>query len=276
MGLSLGAAPSCTARSRATTPSVRAIATSAKQAIASARPEPAPPALECLARWYGGNPLLREGQWGLSLADGGWLRLDDGVRKGLEERLASPDLEDVLSVPYTSNDSGGPVTERDRDPGRVRVERLLQENYGASRSEVSKQLVDVDFFGKSVQVHAKVEAALNRVVARLRVALAKAEPRRRVEIRRQLRDVSTFSWRPVARTDRISPHAFGIALDLNPSQSEYWLWSESRRWRSDMPAEIVGSFEAEGFIWGGAWYHYDTMHFEYRPELLPAAAAEPR
>jgi hypothetical protein len=24
-----------------------------------------------------------------------------------------------------------------------------------------------------------------------------------------------------------------------------------------------------GFIWGGYWYHYDTMHFEYRPELLP-------
>ena len=29
--------------------------------------------------------------------------------------------------------------------------------------------------------------------------------------------------------------------------------------------------EAEGFIWGGRWYHYDTMHFEYRPELLDDA-----
>ncbi|MEJ2663631.1 MAG: M15 family metallopeptidase, partial [Spirochaetia bacterium] len=27
-------------------------------------------------------------------------------------------------------------------------------------------------------------------------------------------------------------------------------------------------FEKYGFIWGGKWYHYDTMHFEYRPELL--------
>ena len=27
-------------------------------------------------------------------------------------------------------------------------------------------------------------------------------------------------------------------------------------------------FERHGFIWGGKWYHYDTMHFEYRPELL--------
>jgi len=22
------------------------------------------------------------------------------------------------------------------------------------------------------------------------------------------------------------------------------------------------------FIWRGRWYHYDTMHFEYRPELF--------
>jgi len=28
-------------------------------------------------------------------------------------------------------------------------------------------------------------------------------------------------------------------------------------------------FERHGFIWGGRWWHYDTMHFEYRPELLP-------
>ncbi len=32
--------------------------------------------------------------------------------------------------------------------------------------------------------------------------------------------------------------------------------------------EIVRIFEKHGFIWGGRWYHYDTMHFEYRPELV--------
>jgi hypothetical protein len=38
-----------------------------------------------------------------------------------------------------------------------------------------------------------------------------------------------------------------------------------------VPFEIVLIFERHGFIWGGKWYHYDTMHFEYRPELAPAA-----
>jgi peptidoglycan L-alanyl-D-glutamate endopeptidase CwlK len=32
----------------------------------------------------------------------------------------------------------------------------------------------------------------------------------------------------------------------------------------------VTIFENHGFIWGGKWYHFDTMHFEYRPELLVA------
>jgi hypothetical protein len=32
----------------------------------------------------------------------------------------------------------------------------------------------------------------------------------------------------------------------------------------------VEIFERHGFIWGGKWFHYDTMHFEYRPEMLPA------
>jgi hypothetical protein len=38
-----------------------------------------------------------------------------------------------------------------------------------------------------------------------------------------------------------------------------------------MPEEIVAIFEKHGFIWGGKWYHFDTMHFEYRPELLGAS-----
>ena len=37
------------------------------------------------------------------------------------------------------------------------------------------------------------------------------------------------------------------------------------------PLEIVEIFERHGFIWGGKWYHFDTFHFEYRPELITLA-----
>jgi D-alanyl-D-alanine carboxypeptidase len=32
-------------------------------------------------------------------------------------------------------------------------------------------------------------------------------------------------------------------------------------------------FEQHGFVWGGKWRHHDTMHFEYRPELIAVAKA---
>jgi hypothetical protein len=75
----------------------------------------------------------------------------------------------------------------------------------------------------------------------------------------------------VAGTGQPSPHSFGIAIDLNTAFSEYWYWQRHNEpiiYRNRMPEEIVSTFEKHGFIWGGKWYHFDTMHFEYRPELL--------
>ena len=56
-----------------------------------------------------------------------------------------------------------------------------------------------------------------------------------------------------------------------------WRWQRPAaplRWRNQIPQVVVAAFEAEGFIWGGRWYHYDTMHFEYRPELLDSSCYE--
>ncbi len=85
----------------------------------------------------------------------------------------------------------------------------------------------------------------------------------------------TYNCRVVAGTDALSAHAFGIAIDLNPKHTHYWRWADAApnggaiAYRNTIPLEIVSIFEKHGFIWGGRWYHYDTMHFEYRPELLP-------
>ena len=84
----------------------------------------------------------------------------------------------------------------------------------------------------------------------------------------------TFNWRRIKDTERLSLHSFGIAVDINVEYSNYWKWDDpgGERLHLDyvnrIPLEIVEIFEKHGFIWGGKWYHYDTMHFEYRPELL--------
>ena len=50
---------------------------------------------------------------------------------------------------------------------------------------------------------------------------------------------------------------------------DYWRWHKGRyRYRNRVPWAIAAIFEKHGFIWGAKWYHYDTLHFEYRPELL--------
>ena len=64
-------------------------------------------------------------------------------------------------------------------------------------------------------------------------------------------------------TDQLLPHCTDI---VDGGQ---------RRWTNRFPQVLVDTFESQGFIWGGRWYHFDTMHFEYRPELLDPACQAP-
>ena len=63
----------------------------------------------------------------------------------------------------------------------------------------------------------------------------------------------------------------------NYGKQIYWVWTRvnnkawyavpyDKRWHP--PKEVVKVFEKYGFIWGGKWHNYDTIHFEYRPELI--------
>ncbi|MBK8662368.1 MAG: M15 family metallopeptidase [Ignavibacteriales bacterium] len=77
------------------------------------------------------------------------------------------------------------------------------------------------------------------------------------------------------RTKSLSAHSFAIAIDINVSQSDYWRsYNKEKTDQSSFGTasllEIVHIFEKHGWIWGGRWYHYDTMHFEYRPEIVAA------
>ncbi|MBV8131284.1 MAG: M15 family metallopeptidase, partial [Alphaproteobacteria bacterium] len=73
-------------------------------------------------------------------------------------------------------------------------------------------------------------------------------------------------------------HSWGAAIDINAAHADYWLWHGSGVIGAGpvnrIPPEIVTIFERHGFIWGGKWSHYDTMHFEYRPELLDDQPAQ--
>lgn len=95
------------------------------------------------------------------------------------------------------------------------------------------------------------------------------------ELKKYVDCSGTFYWRPVRGAQRLSAHSYGIAIDIGVKSSDYWLWknpkaSETSKilYANRMPRKLVEIFERHGFIWGGASYHYDTMHFEYRPEII--------
>jgi hypothetical protein len=190
---------------------------------------------------------------------------DDGMKKTDEQRIERADIEDTFAWAYP-NLAPLPTTTPAEDPGRARSEPLLRVLYGEDTKGVESHLTSVPLFTQKVRVHQRVRGPLLRVVERL-------EPvKTRADVRALFTDIGgTFNPRNIAGTDRLSAHAFGIAIDLNTKKSRYW--RDNSEYRNEIPKEVVEAFEQEGFIWGGRWKHFDTMHFEYRPELTECAFA---
>ena len=137
----------------------------------------------------------------------------------------------------------------------------------------------IRFLGLRVTVHQSLSGPLTRIEARLRAARA-GDPSLDAFLS-SLKGLDGYNWRSIAETQSRSNHAYGAAIDLDPGsykgKTPYWLWAAqdqgawyrtawARRWEPH-PA-VVAAFEAEGFVWGGKWLLFDTIHFEYRPEIL--------
>lgn len=203
----------------------------------------------------------------LVLSDGQTLIIDDGRTKDHQTKLSSADVEDMLSQIYPLGKCATGTPVRNFDPGRIRNDALMRALYGKTRSEAGKRMSTIAWFGKTLPFTSAHGAA--KALGR-----AKADLLRLPEKFRQFLTPSagTFNWRNIAGTQRLSAHSFGAAIDINTEYANYWRWAKAEPgnvpYVNRIPLEIVEVFERHGFIWGGKWYHYDTMHFEYRPELI--------
>lgn len=154
-----------------------------------------------------------------------------------------------------------------------RYNHLFLYLYGKSAEKVEDDLVPVQWVdGSKVLFNKRYGAAdsLKRVVSQL-YKLTRTQPELKKYLRQPLG--GTYVWRSVAGLKNISMHGFGTAIDINLKYSDYWRWDTESdgnvpRYRNRIPPAIAEVFENNGFVWGGKWYRYDTMHFEYRPELL--------
>ena len=169
-----------------------------------------------------------------------------------------------------------------------RSEDFLERLYGAgSRFETASHIVDVDFLGFPVKVHSRIVENLRAVSSEIE-ALRKVDPEVAGFLHR-LSEVDGFNYRDVAGTATRSYHSYGLAVDLMPrsygGKAPYWRWVTEKPGKTDrwwatpyeerwmVPLSIVSIFERHGFVWGGKWLFFDTMHFEYRPEILVLARA---
>ena len=216
-------------------------------------------------------------------AEGRWLLLKDGRRvlyaaplaadaAALGLALADPDADALWDVDVRSSMAEPYPLEPDRpetplgvSPGRRRSYALVRAVYGEHQAAVRAGLQAARFLGQGLQLAAPAARALRDVDARLALAV-----RQTSALRPLLKMDGGFTWRRIAGTSRLSPHAFGIALDISPGIATYWRWSPLRPHplQKGYPSAIVAAFEDAGFIWGGKWHEYDLMHFEYRPELV--------
>ncbi len=197
--------------------------------------------------------------------DGTVMIYDDGIsNKSHDEMLDNPDIEDMLLQDYVKGEQWDIPPAENFEPGRIRYEPFFLKMYGSSSAEVSSNVESVTWVDGSELMFSKVNGAsdsLKKVIEELNQL-----PQ---EFKKYLVNPGgTFVWRNIAGTDRLSNHSFATAIDINTKYSAYWKWNKNLTYQNQIPIEIVEIFEKYGFIWGGKWYHYDTMHFEFRPELL--------
>ncbi len=197
--------------------------------------------------------------------DNSILIYDDFKTKTIKELTENPDIEDQFFYEYKYGNIN--------DAGRIRNEDFFKKIYGNSKSIIEKKLVEIVWCPKLVNQKIKITSlnGIDKIVKKLSEELDNYP-----EYKNYLQNIAgTFNWRKIAGTDRLSMHSFGMTIDINTKYSNYWQWDckcknedSKLNYKNKIPKKIVEIFEKYGFIWGGNWQHYDTMHFEYRPELL--------
>jgi hypothetical protein len=235
---------------------------------------------------------LRRGEWAV--------RVDDVWFTWAQGRLLSEDLssrwEEYSSYRFYNYSPGKlpPLPRLDEDT-RERLQQRLEQSaaspplrhpgflnalYDApTRGTTEARLRTLRLMGFEVRVHEDLVRPLTAVNEKL-ARLAQSDPEVENFIR-GLKGLAGYNWRTIAGTRSRSYHSYGLAIDLEPvsfnGRHTYWRWAlpANREWytipyeeRWLVPLQVVAAFEEQGFVWGGKWLFFDTMHFEYRPEIL--------
>ncbi|MTI46340.1 M15 family metallopeptidase [Sporosalibacterium faouarense] len=204
----------------------------------------------------------------IKLKSGMKVLYDDKKQKNFSSKLQNPDIQDMMEQPYPLG-KVNKLMDENFDPGRIRVYPILKEVYGSNKSAIESNLSQVSIGYKRYAFNNTNNAAkeLKAAIEELNVL-----SRNNWKISTNIAPSSgTYNYRYISGTGRLSPHAFGIAVDLKRDNRDYWKWATKEQGEErikEYPVEIVNVFEKHNFVWGGKWSHFDILHFEYRPEII--------
>ncbi len=105
------------------------------------------------------------------------------------------------------------------------------------------------------RVHKKCKDSLLRVLTAIGTSYGKQS-----DIMEEAEDYGgVFNFRLKRGGSSYSLHAFGAAIDLDADDNTF---RDSWPVKADMPLEIMVEFAKEGWISAGAFWGYDSMHFQ--------------
>lgn len=193
---------------------------------------------------------------------------DDKKNKNFNEKLYNTDIQDMMEQEYPLSSVKG-LMDKDFDPGRIREYNILKEVYGGYQQQIQANLKNVGIVYQNFLFNKN-----NNAATALQNVMKELAPltQTRNDIRSCVLPCSgTFNYRVISGTNLLSPHSFGIAIDLASDRRDYWKWTSPQQGEQRLlsyPEEIVKAFEKNNFVWGGKWSHFDILHFEYRPEII--------
>jgi D-alanyl-D-alanine carboxypeptidase len=236
-------------------------------------PALADPALDALVAAYPDQLAGYEGET-LIWKDGTRMTVSDGRSgKSFDQMLDDASVRDQFVIPYPLGEIKAPGL--NEDPGRIRNDAFFLKMYGDCRKgEVTKRMKAVAWL-PSRHGGTVMATTVNGVADRLAEVSRDLDKLPASMTQYLVPSAGTYNCRPIAETHRLSVHAFGAAIDLATKFGDYWVWSRKKSgepaWKNRFPQAVADVFEAHGFIWGAKWYHFDTFHFEYRPEIIALA-----
>lgn len=153
--------------------------------------------------------------------------------------------------------------------------------------DISKVQVNyIGFDGKEktgiIEVHKLVSAEVKQIFDEIKengFPIEKIEPIEKYnysdEQSVRANNTSAYNFRFVGGTTKLSDHAIGLAIDINPYQNP-WVhpsalnltkYNESLKGTILKGSKIVEIFEKHGWTWGGHWRNPDYQHFFKGGEL---------